>query len=296
MNHFLTVLSITSNRYYDWRRRYGKRNQHNGAQQKIHWLLKSERDAIILFCQQHPMIGYRCLTYMMLDENVVAVSPASAYRVLLKADLLLENEGKPSLKGTGFVQPNAIHEHWHSDISYVKVGKIFYFLITVLDGYSRCVLAWSLSASMTEMDVELVLQRAHETYPDAKPRVISDNGAQYISKDFKKFINQHNMTHVTTSPYYPQSNGKIERYHRTIKSERIRQRSLETLEGAKKYIGEYVEHYNKKRLHSAIGYVTPWDKFNGREEEVFKERKEKLMVAKLHRMAENKKNLRSKKK
>ena len=110
-----------------------------------------------------------------------------------------------------FVQPLRAHQHWHTDISYLNLGGTFYYLCSFLDGASRAVVHWEIRESMTEADVECILERAKERYPDARPRIISDNGPQYIAKDFKAFIRISGMTHVRTAPYYPQSNGKIER-------------------------------------------------------------------------------------
>jgi hypothetical protein len=132
---------------------------------------------------------------------------------------------------------------------------------------------------MTEGDIEIVLQRAKEKYPDASPRVISDNGPQFIAKDFKEFIRISGMTHVRTSPYYPQSNGKIERWHGTLKQECIRPGVLLDLEDARQVVGRFVEHYNEVRLNSAIGYIAPADKLKGKDKQIFKERDRKLESA-----------------
>tara|TARA_B100001971_G_C17811767_1_gene344437 strand:- start:65 stop:505 length:441 start_codon:yes stop_codon:yes gene_type:complete len=141
---------------------------------------------------------------------------------------------------------------------------------------------------MTESDVELVLQRAKEKYPDSRPRIISDNGPQFIAKDFKEFIRVSGMTHVRTSPYYPQSNGKLERWHKTLKGECVRPGSPLSLQEARELVERYVQHYNEKRLHSAIGYVTPMDKLEGRENRIFQQRDKKLEEAREKRTGKNK--------
>lgn len=133
--------------------------------------------------------------------------------------------------------------------------------------------------AMTERDIEIILQRAREMYPDAHPRIISDNGPQFIAKDFKEFIRLAGMTHVRTSPYYPQSNGKIERWHKSLKRECIRPRAPLSPDDAKRLITGYVAHYNTVRLHSAIGFVTPKDKIEGRDNDIFEERDRKLEAA-----------------
>ena len=258
-------------------------NEHNGWVPRDHWLEDWEKQAIIDYYRVHPGEGYRRLTYMMLDEDIVAVSPASVWRVLHNADLLNRwNSGK-SLKGTGFTQPVHKHEHWHIDIAPIKICGIFYYLCSILDGYSRYVVHWDIKKSMTETDVEIILQRAREKVPHATPRIISDNGPQFIAKDFKTFIALCGMTHVRTSPYYPMSNGKLERYHRSIKSECIRTKTPLSLDDARRIVQIYVQYYNDERLHSAIGYIAPKDKLEGRETAIFSERDRKLEAARERR-------------
>ena len=108
-------------------------------------------------------------------------------------------------------------------------------------------------------DIEIILQAAKEKHPEARPRIISDNGPQFIAKDFKEFIRISGMTHVRTSPFYPQSNGKIERWHKSLKGECIRPGTALSLDDARRLVEGYVDHYNNVRLNSATDYVTPKD-------------------------------------
>ncbi len=276
---FLRWLALSPAKFYGWKQRYGKANEHNGKIPRDFWLEAHERQAILDFHGQHPLDGYRRLTFMMLDQDVVAVSPSSVYRVLRAADRLDRWNTKPSRKGKGFTQPPAPHQHWHTDVAYVNVGGTFYYLISVLDGYSRYLLHWELRESMKEEDVEIVLQRTREQFPEARPRLISDNGSAFIARDFKTFIREAGMTHVRTSPYYPQSNGKLERFHRTIKHDAIRRFEPSDPEQARQVIARFVDHYDHVRLHSAIGYVTPADMLAGREREIWAQRDRKLEEA-----------------
>ncbi|MEI7987263.1 MAG: DDE-type integrase/transposase/recombinase [Armatimonadota bacterium] len=274
---------LPTSKYHKWLKRYGKANEHNGKIPRDWWLEEWEKQAILDYHDKHSLEGYRRMTFMMLDDDVVAVSPSSTYRVLKAAGRLDRKNISPSKKGTGFVQPTKIHQEWHTDISYLNLGGTFYFLISVLDGYSRYIVHWEIRETMTERDTEIVIARALEKHPGVHPRIISDNGPQFIAKDFKEFIRVYNLTHVRTSPYYPQSNGKLERWHGSLKQECIRPSCPATKEEAEKRVTRYVLHYNSVRLHSAIGYVTPADCLAGLSQVIGEERDRKLEEARQRR-------------
>jgi putative transposase len=280
---FLLWLGLATSKWHSWKGRYGRANEHNAWIPRDHWLVDDEKQAIIAFHDRFPLEGYRRLTFMMLDADVVACSPASVYRVLKGAGLLERHQAKPTRKGTGFEQPLRAHDHWHVDVSYLNIAGTFYYLCGVLDGYSRSVVHWEIREAMTEADVQQIIQRARERLPGVAPRIISDNGPQFVAQDFKEFIRVCGMTHVKTSPYYPQSNGKIERFHRTLKGDCIRTETPLCLEDARRVVARYVEHYNTVRLHSAIGYVTPQAKREGREKAIFAARDRKLEAARERR-------------
>jgi transposase InsO family protein len=223
---------------------------------------------------------------MMIDHGIVAISPTTVYRVLKSVGLIDKSTHVPSKKGTGFVQPTASHQHWHCDVTYINIAGTFFYLCAVLDGYSRAIVHWDIRESMTEYDVELIIQGARELYPDAAPRIISDNGPQFIAKDFKAFVRLSGMTHVRTSPYYPQSNGKIEAWNKTLKHTTIRPMSPSSIDEAKRLVAKFVKHYNEVRLHSAIGYVAPADKMAGREHEIWRERDRRIEQARALRRAQ----------
>ena len=148
---------------------------------------------------------------------------------------------------------------------------------------------WDIRESMTEADIEIILQGAREKYPEARPRIISDNGPQFIAKDFKEFIRISGMTHVRTSPFYPQSNGKIERWHKSLKGECIRPGTPLSLDDARRLVDGYVERYNNVRLNSATGYITPKDMLAGRQQEIHAERDRKLEEARKQRQVRRRK-------
>lgn len=276
-------LGLSPCKFGRWKNRYGKANEHNAMIPRDHWIEAGERQAIEAFAREYPLEGYRRLTFMMLDRDIAAVSPATTYRVLKAADIIGTRAVPSSAKGKGFVQPLAPHDHWHVDFSYINIGGTFYYLCSALDGCSRAIVAWDIRPQMKEADAEIVLQRAREAHPHARPRIITDNGPQFIARDFKEFIRLWQTTHVFCSPHYPQSNGKLERYHRTLKEQAIRPKTPLTLEDAKRVVADFIEHYNTTRLHSAIGYIAPADRIAGRHTAIFKARDKKLETARENR-------------
>jgi putative transposase len=279
----LPWLGIGASKFHDWKHRFGKVNEHNAWVPRDHWLTNDEKERICCFARQNPLEGYRRLAYMMLDADVVACSPSSVYRVLKANQLLAGSTPNITKKGTGFGQPTKAHDHWHVDISYLNIAGTFYFLCSILDGFSRFSVHWEIREKMEDCDVLTIVQRAREKFPDVTPRIITDNGPQFIAKDFKEFIRIAGMTHVRTSPYYPQSNGKIERWHKTLKGDCIRTQVPLSLDDARRIVSDYVEHYNCVRLHSAIGYITPKDKLEGRAQEIHEARDRKLADARERR-------------
>lgn len=280
----ILLLSISSNRFYDFKKRYGVDNKSNSEVPKDTWLTPEEKEKIVEFHSKNPLNGYRRLCYMMMDEDIVYCSPKSVYRVLKERGLLDRNTPKSNSKGEGFKQPARANKHWHVDVSYLNVAGTFYYLCSVLDGYSRMIIHHDIRKAMTEKDIEQILQTAREICPEANPRIITDNGPQFVAKDFKAFIKFAGMTHVKTSPYYPQSNGKIERWHREMKTT-YRSKTVSTFEDAQAVILDFVETYNYSRLHSAVGYVTPFDRFLGLDSDLQSKRKICLRNAKAHRKA-----------
>jgi len=169
------------------KRRYGKINGHNAWVPRDIWLEPWEREAIVKFFLSHPEEGYCRLAFMMLDADIVAVSPSSVYRLLSAAGLLRKWNPGISSKGQGFKGPKRPHEHWHIDISYLNIRGTFYYLCSVLDGYSRYIMHWEIRETMTESDVEIILQRARERFLYEKSRVkwpiIYSQGFQGVHKD-----------------------------------------------------------------------------------------------------------------
>ncbi|MBV5335172.1 MAG: IS3 family transposase [Sulfuricurvum sp.] len=271
--HLSTLLSgagISRRTWTDWQKRKGDPTQNNGLMPKEHWLLPTEIDAIVAYAENRTdkkLQGYRRLTWMMIDENIVFVSSSSVYRVLKEHGLLnMWAKTNDTARKIGFDQPLAIHEQWHTDISYIRIQNVFYYFVSVMDGFSRKILVWDLFTSMDQLTVEIVLTRAKEKYPEATPRLITDNGAQFIAKDFKELLELLEIAHTFTSPAHPQSNGKLERFHRSFKAEHVRVTAYTSLDQAKRHMSGWIDYYNSKRLHSSLDYLPPQEVFEGKTE------------------------------
>ena len=281
--HLCFLIGITRQRFPDWRHRLGVSNRHGGNLPHRNWLTEEECRLIVAFYEEHIEDGYRRCAYMMMDADIVYAKPSTVYKVLCRHGVIRHWKRMPSRKGTGFEQPLQIHEHWHMDITYVHIRGKPYYMITIIDGCSRFIVAWRLFCTMEASDVGIVQQLALECFPEAHPRFITDNGKQFVGKEFAEFITLHGYTHVTTSVYYPQSNGKIERWHKSFKGECIHRKFLSDYDQAVGEIEMYVDYYNEVRLHSAIGYVPPRIRLDGRQEQVFAEREKKLEEARRKR-------------
>lgn len=288
----LRIVGISNSKYYDWKRRTGLANQHNGKVPKQHWLTPEETQAIIDYATMqiganiyYTRDGYRRIAYNGIDLGLFATSPASVYRVLKETGLLNRwLPKKTTSKGSGFIQPEYPHKDWHTDIKYVNYRGTFLFFISIIDGYSRYIIHHELRTSMTELDVQITLQKAYEKYPDTRPNIISDNGGQYVSKEFGQYLKQLNFRHIRTSPNYPQSNGKIERFHRSLNEECLKKRSFIDLDDARQQVALYIDMYNNIRLHSSLNYLRPVDYLKGNPKELLRQRQKKLDDATMNRI------------
>jgi len=289
LKELVSYADISRSKFYEWKERYGISNNHNGKTPRFHWLTEREKEAIIKYARSNEEEGYRRLCYRMIDEDIAYASPSTVYRVLKEEGLLnLYITRKENKKGEGYKQPERAHEEWHTDITYVNVLGSFMFLVVVIDGYSRFVVKHELRKSMKDKDVCFVLQKAHESFSKEKPRIISDRGGQFISRELQSYLRYIGLKQTYISVGYPQSNGKIERFFKTAKEECIRRNSFLSIDDAREIIGRYIDQYNYERLHSSIDYVTPYDMLTGRKEQILEERRKKLENARRIRREKNK--------
>lgn len=237
----------------------------------------------------HPDIGYRKLTWQMIDGNVAFLSESKVYDIL-SAYNRLQGWNKVDNGETEKEyrhKPKHVHYHWHTDIAYIKVGGIFYFLIMMLDGYSRYLLDWELMPDMLGGSVEMFVQRVKEKYPHARPRLINDNGSQFISHDFKRLLQKLEIQQIFTRRNHPQTNGKIERMNGTVKQEALRPGQPSDFQEAWEILNKYSYEYNHQRLHAGIKFLRPADMFFGRAGLVLSERREKVENARADRKCLN---------
>jgi putative transposase len=255
-------------------------------------LLTDEVEAILKFRELHPEVGYRKLTWMMNDARVAFAAETAVYQVLKRHNRLSGWE-KPDSSGTEKEyrhKPTAVHEHWHTDLAYVKVRGVFYFLVMVLDGFSRFLLHWDLLSDMRSDSVELFIQETKDKYPHAKPKLIHDNGGQFISLDFKKLISRLDIQDVRTRRNHPQTNGKAERFVGLVRQEALRPGCPDSYAEAWNIIKQYECYYNHQRLHAGIQFVRPADRFFGRHDAILDLRHQRIDFARAYRVQSNRKS------
>lgn len=251
-------------------------------------VLLEEINAVIAYRKLHPDIGYRKLTYQMIDENICAISETAVYNILSAHGLLQgwNGSGEPAAKEYRH-KPKYVHHHWHTDIAYIKIGGCFYFLIMMLDGYSRYLMDWELMPDMLGASVENFVARVKEKYPYAKPMLIHDNGSQFISLDFKSMCARIDIKQIRTRRNHPETNGKIERLNKSVKYEAIYPNAPQSYIEACNILEDYGYQYNHQRLHTSINYLRPADMFFGRGEKILFERNQKLEASKTARKLKN---------
>ena len=256
-------------------------------------ILVEEEQAVFTYrtsCEENRDLGYRKFTWKMVDEDIAYMSESSIYRILKRYNLL----GKSYKPNDGANKeyenkPLYVHHHWHTDIAYVKLNRDHYYLVFLLDGYSRYLLGWELMTDMLATSVELFTQKILDKYPEANPMVIHDNGIQFISHEFKNILSENDCIDVPTRIKHPETNGKAERFVGLIRQEAIRPNSPTYYSEAIRVIERYIDEYNNHRYHAGIKYLKPVDVFEGREKKILAERKKKLAKAREYRIIMNNK-------
>ena len=237
------------------------------------------RDDIVEFALEHEALTTRELAVKYTDEKHYFVSESSVYRILKSADLITAPDYVVIKAAEEFKdKTTAINQMWQTDFTYFKIiGWGWYYLSTILDDYSRYIIAWKLCTTMRASDVTETIELAlaasgcDQAVVQHKPRLLSDNGSCYISGDLAEWLGKQKMEHVRGAPLHPQTQGKIERWHQTMKN-RILLENYYLPGELEQQIGVFVDHYNNHRYHESLNNVTPADVYFGRDKDILRER------------------------
>ena len=238
------------------------------------------RDDLIEFALEHEALTARELAVKYTDEKRYYVSESSAYRILKEADLITAPDYVVIKAAEEFKdKTTAINQMWQTDFTYFKIiGWGWYYLSTILDDYSRYIIAWKLCSTMRASDVTETIELAlaasgcDQAVVQHKPRLLSDNGSCYISGELAEWMQKQEMEHIRGAPFHPQTQGKIERWHQTMKN-RILLENYYLPGNLEQQIGAFVNHYNNHRYHESLNNVTPADVYFGRDKDILRERK-----------------------
>jgi len=282
----LEQLDVPRSTFYDWYRRYlesgydGLADRKSSPRRFWNRIPDHERERVRDIALEKPELTPRELACHITDTQGYYISESSVYRILKSFDLITSPNYIVLTASDSFKNPTRrVHELWQTDFTYLKViGWGWYYLSTVMDDYSRYILAWKLCTTMKTSDVEKVLDLAIEkTGVDTvivkhKPRLLSDNGPCYISEELRRYLQSYNIGHTRGAPFHPMTQGKIERYHRTMKNA-VRLQNYYLPGDLEQEIEQFVEYYNNHRVHESLENVTPSDVLHGRKKEILSRRK-----------------------
>jgi len=283
----LEELNVPRSTFYRWYKRYQEEGEAGLIDQRPNpcqiWnrIPQEVRRQVVDLALQHPDRSPRQIAWLFTDKEGYFISESSAYRILKGYDLVESQAFTVISAADHFKHPTKrVNELWQTDFTYFKIlGWGWYYLSTVLDDFSRYILAWKLTPTMNANDVQDTLQIALDktdldhVLVEHRPRLLSDNGACYLSKDLKFFLDRKHIEHTRGAPYHPMTQGKIERYHRSMKNIVNLQNyflpgELET------QIASFVDYYNNHRYHESLDNLTPADMYFGRAKEVLTKREE----------------------
>jgi len=280
----LAQLRLPRSTYYRWLKRLSEgrlKDKKGGSLIPWNKIRPAEEARILAEARASPELSARQLAWRVTDSGHTYVSESTVYRILKREGLIKPAEiigfkaAKEYRRKT--TRPN---ELWASDCCHLRVVDWgWYYLETVMDDFSRFILSWDLKTDMTGESLEDVLQQAvdftgmTDVPVEDRTVLLSDNGAGYISQQFNQYLRLVGIRHITASPFHPQTNGKIERYHRTVKGE-IKQVPYDMPSELKEAIRAFIEYYNYRRYHEGLGNVTPYDVYTGKHLEIIQKRKE----------------------
>jgi len=273
----LMALGIPKSSYYRWRQ-----GQPDSENRKRPWnrITPEEEDKVLAVARESPELSSRQLSAWITDNEGFAVSESTVYRLLRREGLVKRQETQLSAANEYHTKTTRPHQMWATDASYFRVvGWGYYYLVTVMDDYSRFILAWKLQKDMSANSLIEVVQEAVDATGmtdvplEDRTKLLSDNGAGYVSRAFRDYLCLVGVGHILAAPFHPQTNGKVERYQQSLKQE-VNQLPYELPSQLERAIADFVDYYNYRRYHKALGNVMPADVLYGRREEILKRRKE----------------------
>jgi putative transposase len=282
----LREIDISRSTFYDWYRRFqeegfdGLRPKHRTPRQFWNAIPEWERQRVVEVARQYPEKSSREVAFHITDKEGTFISESSVYRILKAHDLVTSPVFTVISAKDEFEHPTTrVNELWQCDFRYLKVIDWgWYYLSTVLDDYSRYIITWRLCRNMTAAEVKKTLDLAiartgvKHVHMYHRPRLLSDNGPCFISYELKAYLEDHDIRHIRTRVYHPMTQGKIERYHRSMKNLILLDNYFSPSE-LEARITEWVDYYNHHRYHDAIGNVTPHDRYLGLDSKILKQRK-----------------------
>ncbi len=273
----LISLGIPKSSYYRWRQ-----GQANPVDRPRPWnrITPAEEDKILMVARESPELSSRQLSVWITDNAGFGVSESTVYRILRREGLVKRQETQLTAAKEYHTKTTRPHQMWATDASYFRVvGWGYYYLVTVMDDYSRFILAWRLQKDMSANSLIEVVQDAVDATGmtdvpvEDRTRLLSDNGAGYVSRAFRDYLTLVGIGHILSAPFHPQTNGKVERYQQSLKKE-VNQLPYELPSELERAIDAFVDYYNYRRYHKALGDVTPADVLYGRREDILRRRKE----------------------
>ena len=274
----LKELGINRSTFYEWYRNYLDHGLEGLIPKvpvrKTFWnkIPERERNKVVEFALERPELSPRELAYHITDNQGWFISESSVYRILKQRGLITSPAWIVMAAADEFKDKTSrIHQQWQTDFTYFKIiGWGWYYLATVMDDYSRYIITWELCSNMETNDAKRVVGEAileSGIGKDQRPRLLTDNGSCYISGEFKKFIDEVDLGHVQGAPYHPQTQGKIERYHRTMKNV-VKLENYFFPDQLRAALGSFVDYYNNERYHESLENMTPADIYFGRAKQI----------------------------
>ena len=255
--------------------------------------LSEEKQAVLAYARKHPELRHRELAWRMVDEDVAYLSPSTVYRILKQSNLVCPWRRRAKQKKAQEEKATRPDQRWATDVMHIPAGERVYFVMSFLDEYSRYIVHQEVLPGMDGLSTSLAAQRAIETLPKGPdgrplitPEIRSDNGSGYISQEFRVVLRENGLTHRRIQPHCPEENGLMERAHRTLR-ESLEGEELSNYLELERVLARLRRRYNQERLHSALGYLPPWEFYRGDPPHRFEERRVKLFQARHRRRERN---------